>query len=308
MSEERYDAWLEWFLTSRCNLGCAYCSNNQPNILDSTYGCTRSTHLNDEMDIDALMRTLDRTKRTFAIGITGGGEPFLSKHIIELCREITKKHYIKLNTNLTSPKIKKFAEIINPDRVLYILASLHIKELEKRNLLETYIDTFLFCRDKGFNIIAQQVAYPPLLDEIEKYKNLFENRGITISFTPFGGLYNDKTYPDAYTTDEIKLFGFSDDVRNKYHQKGGICNAGYNTGIVDIAGDVHPCFNRTNETIGNIYKEINFKNDLSVCPCELCCWPTNKYQPELFEKALKEKTQPRKRHRPWPLSCLPALW
>ena len=99
MSEERYDAWLEWFLTSRCNLGCAYCSNNQPNILDSTYGCTRSTHLNDEMDIDALMRTLDRTKRTFAIGITCGGEPFLSKHIIELCREITKKHYIKLNTN-----------------------------------------------------------------------------------------------------------------------------------------------------------------------------------------------------------------
>ena len=97
-----------------------------------------------------------------------------------------------MNTNLTSIKIRNFANKIDPDRVLSIIASLHIKELERTRLLDNYIQNYHLCKEKGFNIIASAVGYPPILKEIEKYKEFFQEKGIDLIWDPYYGRFNSK--------------------------------------------------------------------------------------------------------------------
>ena len=121
-----YDVSLQWSVTNRCNLNCHYCFQFDSEA--KRYGEIY------KIDIPAVIKTLNKTNKVFRIGFVGG-EPFLVPNMVEACTEITKKHYIAFNTNLTSSNIKEFSEKIDPKRVIHIVASLHIKELEKHNLL-----------------------------------------------------------------------------------------------------------------------------------------------------------------------------
>ena len=96
----------------------------------------------------------------------------------------------------------------------------------------------------GFNISAVEIAYPPYITEIHKYKEFFRGKGITLQFDPFKGNYKGMKYPESYTEEEIKAFGMKlrpDSYTTKIH-KGSLCNAGYNVGIIIPAGNINPCF------------------------------------------------------------------
>jgi hypothetical protein len=243
-----------------------------------------------KIDISSLIRTLDKTNKIFKIGFSGG-EPFLISNFIEACEKLTKRHYISLVTNLTSDKIKEFCEKIDPLRVVHLLASTHIKELERFNLLSRYISNFLMCKKRGYNISAYEVAYPPLLTEAEKYRKFFKEKGIELNFDPFLGNYSGKRYPQAYTEQEIEVFGLnmkSGSYAGTPHQKGKLCNAGYNVGMVGLYGEIRPCIS-VFDIIGNIYGEIKFKDKLIICPHEFCPCPFNDYDRYLFGKALEEQ-------------------
>jgi MoaA/NifB/PqqE/SkfB family radical SAM enzyme len=274
----KYDAWLNWAVVSRCNLNCEYCFFH--NNLSKKFGKT------SKIDIPALIQTLDKTDKVFWINFTGGGEPFLTPNIVEACIEITKKHYISFNTNLTSTNIREFAEKINPKKVRYIFASLHIKELEKLGLMDRYVNNYLMCREKGFHIDAIEIAYPSMLNEVKKYKEFFKRKKIDIKFFPFIGEYKNKKYPESYTTEEIKMFGL-EKSKNIFNHRGEFCNAGYNAGTVLTNGDIIRCFSIP-EKLGNVYKEIKFKEKLIRCPMEFCGCPMKSFDKSLFAKALKE--------------------
>jgi MoaA/NifB/PqqE/SkfB family radical SAM enzyme len=233
------------------------------------------------------MRMLNQTDRTYRITFTGGGEPFLVPNIIEGCKEITQKHFISINTNLTLPRISEFSKEIDPERVLFILASLHIKELERLNLLKKYINNYRLCKDKGFNIIAAAVGHPSLLDEITKYKRFFQEEGIHFHFDPFIGRYNEKTYPDSYTEKEIEIFGIDINQIEQFRQKGRLCNVGYNVADVSPNGNVTPCV-RIRKSIGNVYQNVEFNSKLIRCPFEFCGSPLNIYDPYLLKKAKEQ--------------------
>jgi MoaA/NifB/PqqE/SkfB family radical SAM enzyme len=271
-----HDAWLHWSVTDRCNLNCHYCIS---------FDSDAKTH--DEIfkiDIPALIKTLDKTNKVFRIGFVGG-EPFLIPNIVEACTEITKKHYISFNTNLTSSNIKEFSKKINPEKVLGIHASLHIKELEKHNLLNRYIDNFLLCKEKGFVINAVEVAHPSLLSQVKEYKKKFQRKKINIKFGEYIGEYNGKKYPESYTTKERNIFALSKENIKVHNQKGKVCNAGYNVGIVCQNGDIFQCY-EIREKLGNIYEEnIIFKDKPIICPIEFCGCPLKSYDEHLFEKA-----------------------
>jgi len=277
----KYDAWLQWNVTTRCNMNCQYCFDFDK----------KSKKFGEilEINIPELIKTLNKTNKFFRINFIGG-EPFLTPNIVEACIQLTKKHYVSFNTNLTSTKLKEFCENINPKKVSYILAALHIKELEKRNLLNRYIDNFLLCKQKGFNIIAIVVAHPSLINEVEKYTKFFKEKNIDIKFTAFIGKYNEKNYPDEYTTKERNIFKINKKDNKNSNQKGKICNAGYNSGIIQPNGDIFRCLN-INEKIGNIYNNILFDEHLIKCPVEFCGCPLKDYDKYLFNKALKENTK-----------------
>ena len=272
-----YDAWLLWSLSYRCNLDCAYC------FIASSI---RKTAKVPNIDISSLTRVIENTHKTFKFFFSGG-EPFLTPNLVEACIEITKKHYISLATNLTDTRVKEFAERVNPKRVFRIRASAHTKELERLNLLDTYINNFLLLKEKGFNVKAVEVAYPPLLNEVKKYKQLFKKKGIELNFIPFFGDYSGKKYPGSYTEQELRIFGVDILDVKKLYQRGKICNGGYNAGVVFPNGDIQPC-PEIKEDMGNIYEKIEFKNKLIICPFEFCGCPLKSADPYLFEKALEE--------------------
>lgn len=307
--KREYDAWLHWHLTFRCNLNCPFCINKIPlNIKRiKNIGMTnlpgvairklrdklKSKNNSENIKIDALMKILNKTNKTFNIGVVGG-EPFLVPDIIDAFTEITKRHYVSLNTNLSTKNIKEFAEKISPHRVVHIDASCHYTELKRHNLIDMYIENFLFCQEKGFNISAQEVGYPPLLEEIDKYKKFFKEKGIELTFGHFFGKYKGKLYPESYTQKQLELFGLEDIER--FYQKGKLCNAGYNVGVVSITGDIYPC-TQIGKTIGNIYEKINFNDGIIMCPFNFCCFPLNFYDDYLYHRALKERKMSHKKRK-----------
>jgi MoaA/NifB/PqqE/SkfB family radical SAM enzyme len=314
---KNYNAWLHWQVSQKCNLACEYCyltiQKNRPmpltkRITNKILRMLKNKRYRDEIkmtisrligdmnsklitedriNVRALIRTLDRTGKIFMIGFTGG-EPFLVPNIIDACIELTKKHYILIDTNLTTDKVKLFADKINPRRVAFILASLHIKELEKHNLVDRYVDNFIFCKKKGFNISAVEVAYPPLLKDIEMYRNFFRKKNLDFYFRPFYGDYEGRVYPEAYSEEELRSFDMNKLGMEKfYHKQGEICNAGYNAAIISRTGNITPCSHIT-KSMGNIYKHINFKNKQTICPFARCSCPLNILDEYLFKKALDE--------------------
>jgi MoaA/NifB/PqqE/SkfB family radical SAM enzyme len=271
-------------------MNCDYCSSGR--------GVTRGPRAS--IDIEKLIETLDRTNKIFKIGLSGGGEPFLVPNLVEACLELTKKHYLSFNTNFAERAVREFLEKIDPKRVLYIIASCHIKALEKRNLLETFIDNFLLAKEKGINIRAVEVAYPPIIKEIEKYRELFASKEIQLDFNEFCGRYNDKDYPKDYTDEELDAFGFKRPTVNTHYPDSNkqkrLCNAGYNVAYVNSNGDITPC-ESIKRVIGNIYEKIGFNKNLMVCPLKSCTCPLYLYDEKLFQKALYENRWHLRRQR-----------
>ncbi len=93
--EQNYDAFLHWDITKKCTLNCKYCFGK---ITDSTI----KTH---SINIERLISTLDKTDKVFRVSFTGG-EPTLIPNFTEACKAISKKHYISINSNLVSKRIK----------------------------------------------------------------------------------------------------------------------------------------------------------------------------------------------------------
>ena len=85
----------------------------------------------------------------------------------------------------------------------------------------------------------------------------------------------------------MEQFGLSEENQNMYKQKGELCNAGYNAAVVFSNGDIYPC-HQIKEKIGNVYREINFRNKIISCPSKHCGCPLNKYDEYLFEKSINK--------------------
>lgn len=272
-NKQNYDAWLHWNISSQCNFDCEYCFGKTPFVKQTI----------NSIDIERLIQTIDKTGKTFRISFTGG-EPFLIPNIIEACRAITKKHFVSFNTNLVLPSVKEFAESISPERALFIHASLHIEELIRLNLADKFVANFILLKENGFIIFAESVAHPSLNEsDIIYFRDYLMQHDISFSFGSFIGNYKDRTYPQSYTTDELEKFNLENENMSMFKQKGNNCNAGLNVAAVYPNGNVHSCF-QVKEKLGNIYSEINFKNEPTICPAANCDCPLNYYDPHLFKK------------------------
>ncbi len=277
MNNSKYDAWLHWNVTNRCNLKCEYCFSVPPKPKNDV----------NRINISKLLATLEKTDKTFRIGFTGG-EPFLVPNFVEAVKSITKKHFVTINSNLTLPTVKDFGIKIHHERVLFIHASFHYLELIRKKVLDNYISNFFFLRENGFNVYAEEVAFPPHLERLEKDAERLSKLGIKLKFGAYYGFYNGKRYPESYTDEEIERFNLPKREIEKFRQKGNYCNAGYNVGVVYSKGQIKPCF-QYHSDLGNIYEEINFNSELIRCEAEYCGCPMNLYDLFLYNKALRIK-------------------
>ena len=274
MADKNYDAWLQWNVTNRCNLECEYCFSVPPKPNNDI----------PPIRISELIQTLNKSGKIFRIGFTGG-EPFLIPNFVEAVQAISEKHFISINTNLTLPSVKLFAEKINPARVIFVHASFHYLQLNSKKLIENYLQNFLLLKNSGFNIYAEEVAYPPHLGRLKKDAEYLKKLGINLRFGAYYGFYDGKRYPEAYTEEEIADFNLSESEIEKFKQKGNLCNAGFNVGVVYSKGQIKPCF-QYHQNLGNVYEEISFNSKLIRCEAEYCGCPMNLYDLFLYRKAL----------------------
>jgi MoaA/NifB/PqqE/SkfB family radical SAM enzyme len=282
-----YDMTFFWSVTKTCNFSCPQCIGEaQKDKFDGPYAP-------EIINIKALKNLLKKSTKTIKFSFSGG-EPLYVRNIIKAFKVITKKHYAVLMTNLTHPSIVKFANQIDPQRVPYITATAHMHELKKKGLVGKFIDYCLLLRKKGFTLYVSAIAYPHILDKVEKYKELFGKYGIDLCFKSFRGIWKNKNYPDAYTEEEIKGFNLNEyDYYNPtiFNQHNKLCNAGYNAAIILNDGEVRPCYSIHNR-MGNIYDKIEFKERMIKCPFKSCPCPFPVFEPYLFNKAVMELKAP----------------
>lgn len=106
-----------------CNFDCLYCRQHTQDRLKA-----------HPFEIERFMQRLEQSERTFLVTISGG-EPFMIPNFIEFAEELTKTHYLRLDTNLSlTEKCRQFAQTIDPERVVEIVFSTHILEREKRKI------------------------------------------------------------------------------------------------------------------------------------------------------------------------------
>lgn len=261
----RYDIVCHWKINKFCNYRCEYC------YIDDYNG-----EENNKVNYKDYAEAFNKTNLTWHIRIDGG-EPFFSNNFVELCHELTKRHFISLNTNLSHNKnILKFCERIDPKKVIQFKCSFHHGEIKKHNNFNQFIDNCKILLQRKFDIIVTIVCYPPYIQELTGIFEIFNENEIPVVGRVFNGRYGGKIYPKSYSKSQVNLFRrYLDPLDIYFLEKGysfttDLCLAGKRFLLFKNDGSLQRCGN-VNERLGNIFEgEINLHKEIQPCPSPRC--------------------------------------
>ncbi len=248
-----------WKINSDCNLNCNYCHDDKPSA-------------NKTFTPVQIEKAFDKNDITWFVNITGG-EPFLYPEFIKIIRVLTKNHFVSINTNLTKDNYSQLFSIEGKDHILGINASLHIDQLESKNLLQTYIQNFNLLKNSGIPILASIVAHPMILENIVAQIHQLNEQGIKpVVLRFFYGSYQNKIYPESYTPAEINLisefilppteFAISNHNRTFFNTR---CQTGFSSCFMKPDGELFRCTSDA-YSLGNfISGQAVFKKNLHKC-------------------------------------------
>jgi len=266
----KYDMHINWMLTDKCNFSCIYCCANAKKGIPKP------------IDIPRVMRQFNGLQKTLLITI-GGGEPFLVPNFVELVQALTKKHYVRIDTNLSlKGRCEEFLNKIDPKKVIEITFSVHTLERKKHgiSLRETSSLVKKF-QKKGFKIIGNYVAYPPLLKRMKRDTSFFNKRGIDIFPTFFWGKYHGKNYPfnngrisyeDKWQDSITSINPYAKIAISSSRNKP--CIAGTAAFFIDHRGNVYPC-PKLQKKLGTLYRKWKSFAKIIRCPMKNCPCPFN---------------------------------
>lgn len=274
-----------WRMFNNCNFSCVYCGRRTSGPLDV-------------LPIDKILQLLNKTLKQWCVRITGG-EPFLHPDFTNICKQISAQHKIALFTNLSlKSRIQKFAENIDPKRVAQIKATTHIAELEKRGLVETFIENGNILLDKGFALDVFYVYHPLQMDKFEFYYKLFQAQGITLKLKPLNGFYKYRRYPQSYTDDQRKtIMKYKSEAFGLYpfRSKGKLCNSGKSRLLIMPDGDIVRCEGEKT-LLGHVDSGVDIYKNARPCKSKFC--PCAGFmQLDSLKDQEKIKTQTEKRRK-----------
>jgi MoaA/NifB/PqqE/SkfB family radical SAM enzyme len=191
-----YDIEADWMLLDTCNYRCSYCF-----FPESVLG--------RKLDIKASPRqwqeALDATKLTWLLHITGG-EPSVYPDFAELCRQLTDRHFISINSNVTNASFVDFAARVDPSRVAFINAGLHPEERARKSGEAAFLRHTELLRARGFPVMVSMVATPEVLASADGIVAGLRPHDIMPFPKLLRGPYKGRPYPDAYTYVERRRF------------------------------------------------------------------------------------------------------
>jgi len=294
-----FDIEADWTLNLLCNYDCEYCFS-RASIEHPLVG---------RMSPEQYLDFFDSTGKIWLLHLSGG-EPFFHPDFVGLCRTLTSRHYISLNSNLSSPRVRNFAADIDPSRVKYLHCGVHVEERDRRKgwrNLEVNVWSLL---ERGFPVFASLVMTPSVFADFPRAADLFTDLGVPLIPKAIRGLYEGRWYPQAYTEAErIQFRSFSEQAEliaksapcqsnlhdatvnpllDRHYLEGvpdftGIqCSAGKLSVSIRPDGTIFRCGQKT--VLGNVFeRRLDLSTEDRACDDEHCPYWCMQYS--RFDKA-----------------------
>ncbi|MFA6092617.1 MAG: hypothetical protein WCU88_13420 [Elusimicrobiota bacterium] len=268
-----------WEILHACNYRCPYCFfihcwERSPEEINTRHArCSAQDWLR-------FWSRLHETSGSFKIEVVGG-EPFLYPGFIPLIKTISQQHSLLIVTNLSVP-IAEIAEQLDPKKVR-LHSSFHPHFAE----IGDFLDKNKALQAKGFRVTTTMVSYPPIFDQLPRFRDILESAGISCWVAPYQGTYEGRSYPESFTQEQKDWLysthgaesrtGFQHGVHS-LRPMGKPCTAGQKYFRAYPDGWVHRCSAAKDTTcsqaIGNI-KDPDFRllSDPTPCPAMHCNSP-----------------------------------
>lgn len=291
----QYDIEADWQLLNTCNYRCVYCF-----FPPETLGEKLTTHAEPKV----WTRAIDRTGLTWLLHITGG-EPTIYPHFAELCQQLTEKHYLSLNSNLTHSSVVDFAKRVDPSRISFINAGLHSEERIVRKGLTKFLRHVECCKERNFSIFISVVATPDVLCRVDEIIGFTAPIGLAPIPKLLRGTYKGKDYPAAYSARErstfiefarraresygpllgvlaerptVDIFGDENYLTGTPWFRGRMCKAGDKFVSLQPDGKVYRCEAKASNYLGNILDgSFQTSTGKSRCDSDYCFYFCLKY-------------------------------
>lgn len=276
---------MMWYNSDTCNARCTYC-----------FAKDSHRRIREERKRWWTQEDVDRAwKRAFdALGpcyveMSGAEPTCYPKHILSLWRI---GHTLQICSNLkVAPSVLEEARA-DPSRIKFA-TSFH--PLEWGFDAFSFLDQVRRYQDVGFHIMGTSiVAHPIFLPHMDRWLDLFEEKGLYAVPHPFGGEYRGKHYPASYTEEESSWLSKrmrNEDrveciIRRTRDENYDRCAAGWKYLMIDIDGTVCRCVKFAAscilgqqddgmDTSHNFFREGVILNDgprgcehLAYCPCD----------------------------------------
>lgn len=285
---------LMWNMTRKCNFRCSYC-----------YFPHDASPVTETLPVERILRLLDQNPSGmraqgdagkdggWLVGLTGG-EPLLYPGFVDICRQLTEANRIGLDSNLSvSPRVREFAARVDPGRVDYIYASLHIEERERVRGVEAFIANVVLLQERGFRVIVNSVLHPSLVDRYPEDRERLARGGVTIVPRPFKGEYDGKRYPEAYGPEVRAIFAEHPQAGTKmvYNFKGVPCYGGMRFTRLEPDGTLLRC-SGDKTRLGNVLDDVRLNTSplpcaVTKCPCRGLDWVVLSPEQEVFVEGLR---------------------
>jgi MoaA/NifB/PqqE/SkfB family radical SAM enzyme len=286
-----YSIEADWQLLNTCNFRCGYCLSPNHLLGEKLRAFASPSRWSD---------AFDATRRTWLLHLTGG-EPGLYPDFVEFCRTLTQRHFISLNTNLTHPSYQRFAERIDPARVSFINAGLHLEERESRSGEATLLKNAERLLAAGFPLMVSLVATPAALARFDEAVAMLAPIGLYPIPKLLRGSYLGGCYPDAYSdldrrrfraraaearayydggvsgrSPTINMFADDDFLEGVPVYVGRACAAGSRFVRIEPNGDVFRCSTKT--ALGNLLDgSLSLLPGPTPCDTGYCFYWCEKY-------------------------------
>lgn len=191
----KFDIEADWTLHLLCNYSCKYCffraSTQQPLIR--------------RISPDQYLEFFNSTGKTWLLHLTGG-EPFLDPDFVRLCQTLTSQHYISVNSNLSSKRVRVFAAEVDASRVQFIHCGVHLEERDSRKGWQNLEGNVTSLLERGMPLFASLVMTPSAFADYPRVADMFTSLGVALIPKAIRGAYNNRWYPQAYTKSERNEF------------------------------------------------------------------------------------------------------
>ncbi|CAN5204233.1 hypothetical protein BH09PSE3_BH09PSE3_02000 [soil metagenome] len=289
----RYDIEADWKLLDSCNYRCDYCFFTAESLGRKIAGLPGA---------DEWVDSFRRSGLTWLLHITGG-EPTLYPEFSDLCVALAEDHFLSLNTNLSQPSIRRFAETVDPARISLIHAAIHPEQRARRRGWAVFRDNLEHLASHQPAVMVSVVATPSVLESFGEIVRDLEPTGFRPVPKMLRGPFEGRNFPDGYAPVDRARFReaaawarqgygklesevieqptiwplYDDETLNeKPRFRGHDCEAGQRFVAIQPDGTVNRCSADT--LLGNILTDtLRLNTGPTPCDTTYCGYFCNKY-------------------------------